>query len=84
MQQGKVFLMYSLSDNSNTEDLRNSRKKKPSTKVQLDLLEGATSDDSTIVSLVAQAIKNTNGGFVLVDFPRNRNQAQLLERELTG
>lgn len=65
-------------------------------KVQLSLYEGNTADDATLVSLVVDAIRrvsiagpekdNTDksGGWILVDFPRTKAQAQLLERELSG
>ncbi|KAI9197523.1 uncharacterized protein BJ171DRAFT_427982 [Polychytrium aggregatum] len=62
-------------------------------KLQLSMLEGGTADDNLVVSLVVDAIRKatpsddnpiSSGGWVLVDFPANRNQAQLLEKELSG
>jgi adenylate kinase family enzyme len=46
-------------------------------------------DDEYQVSLIMAAIRkaseaNDSSGWLLVDFPRTRNQAQLLEKELTG
>jgi adenylate kinase family enzyme len=56
-------------------------------KLQQAMLEGKSPDDTILISLVTQAIKNVDpalSGWVLVDFPRNRKQALLLEKELTG
>lgn len=56
-------------------------------KIQIALMEGQSPDDSLIVDLVIDAMCQENskpGGWVLVDFPRTRDQAALLERELTG
>ncbi|RKP16927.1 hypothetical protein ROZALSC1DRAFT_24728 [Rozella allomycis CSF55] len=49
-------------------------------------------DDNLMVSIVANKIKECNleieekrfGGWVLIDFPRTRNQAMLLDKELIG
>jgi adenylate kinase family enzyme len=56
------------------------------------LSTGSPIDDNIIVYIMAEAIKLANqqveqkqfGGWILDDFPRNKIQAQLLERELTG
>jgi adenylate kinase family enzyme len=57
------------------------------------MIEGNPSDDEAIVTAVAAAIRKCCGdqaigapgnSWILVDFPRTRNQAQLLEKELSG
>ncbi|KAI8807069.1 hypothetical protein BJ742DRAFT_854688 [Cladochytrium replicatum] len=59
-------------------------------KLQAAMMEGSVPDDTLLVTLVVEAIRASTaseahpGGWVLVDFPRNRNQAQLMERELSG
>ena len=56
-------------------------------KIQLAMMEGKTPDDSLILSLVTNALKEvekTKSGWIMVDFPRNKAQALLLEKELTG
>ncbi|KAI8999817.1 hypothetical protein BC832DRAFT_563700 [Gaertneriomyces semiglobifer] len=61
-------------------------------RLQGSLLEGRAPEDELLVFLVVDAIQEAlsqpspdfPGGIVLVDFPRNKQQSQLLERELTG
>ncbi|KXS16769.1 hypothetical protein M427DRAFT_30893 [Gonapodya prolifera JEL478] len=61
-------------------------------KLQMALLEGRSPDDALLVSLVVEYVNQISapadgsppGGWILSDFPRNRNQAQLLEKELSG
>ena len=56
-------------------------------KLQQAMLERKSPDDSILTSLVTQALKNVDpnlSGWVLVDFPRNKKQALLLEKEITG
>ncbi|KAJ3039877.1 Sperm flagellar protein 2 [Rhizophlyctis rosea] len=59
-------------------------------RIQAMILAGHPVDDALFVALVVDAIKQVpeekegRGGWVLVDFPRNRNQAVGLERELSG
>lgn len=53
------------------------------------MLAGAPPEDQLLVALVVDAIKRVpedkaHGGWVLVDFPRNRGQAVVLEKELSG
>lgn len=52
------------------------------------MLEGAAPDDSLLMALVLDSIKDGEAqghqGWVLTDFPKNRTQALLLEKELTG
>ena len=56
-----------------------------SKKLTSSLLSGESLDDATVVSLVIAAIKDhAESGFILLDFPRTRVQAALLERELSG
>ena len=48
---------------------------------------GKLPEDSWIVHLIGLAINDveeSHSGWILVDFPRNANQALLLEKELTG
>ncbi|KAI8829998.1 hypothetical protein BJ741DRAFT_367645 [Chytriomyces cf. hyalinus JEL632] len=60
----------------------------PGAKLQQSMLGGGSPDDELLVSLVSEAIKKNSGpecpGWVLIEFPRNRYQAQLLEKELSG
>ncbi|KAI8843668.1 hypothetical protein BC829DRAFT_400872 [Chytridium lagenaria] len=70
---------------------RNAPNSAVGSKIQVSMLEGAYADDALLVSLVIEGIKkcttdgkSQSGGWVLVDFPRTRAQAQLLERELSG
>ncbi|KAJ3204680.1 RNA polymerase II subunit A C-terminal domain phosphatase, partial [Clydaea vesicula] len=60
-------------------------------KIQLSMMEGKSPEDSHLVSLVADAMQNLPksesekfSGCILLNFPRNRLQAQLLEKELSG
>ncbi|KAI8928765.1 hypothetical protein BC831DRAFT_447306 [Entophlyctis helioformis] len=56
-------------------------------KIQLAMLEGQSPDDSLLVALIIDALSQQppkSGGWIVVDFPRTRVQAQLLERELSG
>lgn len=56
-------------------------------RLQLTMMEGLSPDDSLLVSLVVEAMSQEPekpGGYVLVDFPKTRQQAQLLEREISG
>lgn len=54
------------------------------------LLDGASLDDEVIVNLVVSKIKSistdsqSTGGWIALDFPRNRQQAQLFEKEISG
>ncbi|EPZ35053.1 hypothetical protein O9G_005789, partial [Rozella allomycis CSF55] len=58
----------------------------------LNVQEILSLDDNLMVSIVANKIKECNleieekrfGGWVLIDFPRTRNQAMLLDKELIG
>ncbi|KAI9311754.1 hypothetical protein BDR26DRAFT_1017305 [Obelidium mucronatum] len=58
------------------------------TKLQQSMAGGNGPDDELLVNLVMESIKKHSAedapGWVLVDFPRNRYQAQLLEREISG
>lgn len=61
-------------------------------KIEESLLAGNEVEDLVLVTLIANCIRETNeevesgewGGWILDDFPRTKNQAQLLEKELTG
>jgi adenylate kinase family enzyme len=57
-------------------------------KIQLALLEGASPDDTLLVQLAIDAMSHETepglGGWILVDFPKTKLQAQMLERELSG
>ncbi|KAI8620173.1 hypothetical protein BC830DRAFT_1100580 [Chytriomyces sp. MP71] len=57
-------------------------------KLQQALLSGGCPSDELLVTLVTEAIKKHSQpeapGWILLDFPRNRYQAQLLEKELSG
>lgn len=56
-------------------------------KIQLCLVEGRSPDDALLVELVVKAIQKlslTPSGWILVDFPKTKEQAVLLERQLTG
>jgi len=55
------------------------------------MLEGGYPNDELLVQLIIDAISRVNidhpdckGGWILVNFPQNKEQAVLLERELTG
>ena len=56
------------------------------------LVKGQPLDEAVIIPIMIHAIKEANDqvakkeilGYVLDDFPRTRNQAQALEKELTG
>lgn len=64
--------------------------------MQLSMMEGSSPDDQLLVDLVIDTLKRLgneeeaktgsqeNFGWVLLNFPRNRSQAQLLEKELSG
>jgi adenylate kinase family enzyme len=57
--------------------------------IQQSLLEGQAPDDEHIIKLLIIEIKKQsenpiNSGWVLVDFPRTKAQAQLFEKELSG
>jgi adenylate kinase family enzyme len=48
---------------------------------------GKIPENSWMISLIGMAIKEVNeskSGWILLNFPRNSNQALLLEKELTG
>jgi hypothetical protein len=50
-------------------------------------MEGQSPEDSLLVDLVVCALSQLSeggGGWILLDFPKTREQAVLLERELTG
>lgn len=50
-------------------------------------MEGHSPDDSLLVDLVVYALNQQSeggGGWILLDFPKTRDQAVLLERELSG
>ncbi|RKO93481.1 hypothetical protein BDK51DRAFT_25580, partial [Blyttiomyces helicus] len=63
-------------------------------KIQLAMMEGSSPDDHLLVTLVVEAMRKATvptdqqqfgaGGWILVDFPRTRAQAQILEKELSG
>lgn len=62
-------------------------------KLQESLLQGKPADEALVTSLVADAIRTLNAaiatdtkasGWILVDYPRNKLQAQALEKELSG
>jgi adenylate kinase family enzyme len=59
-------------------------------KIQVSMMEGSVADDSILVSLAVESIRKATsndsemGGWILVDFPRTKSQAQLLEKELSG
>lgn len=57
-------------------------------KVQMSMLEGQAPDDAFVVQLIIDAIREEpaehTGGWLIVDFPKTKAQAQLLEHELTG
>jgi adenylate kinase family enzyme len=56
-------------------------------KLQLAMAEGLKPDDTLLVALLVEAMQQEPekpGGWILVDFPRTKQQAQLLERELSG
>ncbi len=65
-------------------------------KMQISMMEGSSPDDQLLVNLVIDTLKRLgneeeaktgsqeNFGWVLLNFPRNRAQAQLLEKELSG
>ncbi|OUM67060.1 hypothetical protein PIROE2DRAFT_58969 [Piromyces sp. E2] len=59
--------------------------------IQIKMLEGGYPNDELLVQLVIDAISRVDidhpdckGGWILVNFPQNREQAVLLEKELTG
>lgn len=49
-----------------------------------DIVLESSLDDGAVVNLVIKAINEVVGGFVLVGFPKTRNQALLMESGLTG
>jgi hypothetical protein len=56
-------------------------------KMRLQLMEGQSPDDLLIVDLIVITLSQQSeggGGWILSDFPNTREQAVLLERELTG
>jgi adenylate kinase family enzyme len=56
-------------------------------KLQLIMMEGQVPDDNLLVSLLIEAMSQeppTPGGWMIIDFPKTRQQAQILERELSG
>ena len=62
-------------------------------KAQEALIQGSEVAEETIAALVAEAIRTLNakisedprvGGWILVDYPKTKSQAQALERELSG
>ncbi|KAJ3032751.1 Sperm flagellar protein 2, partial [Rhizophlyctis rosea] len=58
-------------------------------RIQAAMLAGSPPEDHHLIALVVDAIHQVpetqaHGGWVLVDFPRNRNQAVVLEKELSG
>jgi hypothetical protein len=57
------------------------------TKLMAVLAEGQNPDDALLVSLLVDTLiqePEKSGGFIILDFPCTINQAQLLERELSG
>lgn len=56
------------------------------------LSKGLKLEESLLISIMTHAIKEANDlvsqkqiiGYILDDFPRTRNQAQMIEKELTG
>ena len=55
--------------------------------IQINMMQGNAPDDKHLVQLVVHAMNHeplSSGGWILVGFPNTKNQAQLLERELSG
>ncbi|KAI9355938.1 hypothetical protein DFJ73DRAFT_824011 [Zopfochytrium polystomum] len=84
-----VLLKEHMSQHENSEKeakTQDHSKRQSSSKV---LMEGAAIDDEAIVNLVAAAVrkiseKSAATGWIILNFPRNRQQAQLFEKELSG
>lgn len=56
-------------------------------KLKESMKAGKIPEDTWIISLIGLAIKGVDeskSGWILLNFPRNSNQALLLEKELTG
>lgn len=56
-------------------------------KIRLQLMEGHSPDDALVIDLIAltlNQLSESGGGWILVNFPNTREQAVLLEKELTG
>jgi adenylate kinase family enzyme len=73
--------------NSSEKDKKPLSKQQIGAKLQLPMMEGQAPDDFLLVSLVLEAMSQEPerpGGYLLVDFPKTRQQAQLLEREISG
>jgi adenylate kinase family enzyme len=73
--------------NSSEKDKKPLSKQQIGAKLQLAMLEGQAPEDSLLVALVLEAMSQEPerpGGYLLVDFPKTRQQAQLLEREISG
>eukprot|EP00833_Pecoramyces_ruminatium_P006888 jgi/Orpsp1_1/1180920/evm.model.c7180000075125.1 len=94
-----VSTIETKSGNEDTNELNSSFKSKKNSltraqigsEIQIKMLEGGYPNDELLVQLVIDSISRVNidhpdckGGWVLVNFPQNREQAALLEKELTG
>jgi adenylate kinase family enzyme len=56
-------------------------------KLKESMTAGKIPENSWMISLIGMAIKEVNetkAGWILLNFPRNSDQALLLEKELTG
>ncbi|TPX51313.1 adenylate kinase [Synchytrium endobioticum] len=56
-------------------------------KLEMSMLEGSKPDDTVVAGVIALAIKaceEQGRGWVICNFPKSRNEAQLLERYLSG
>eukprot|EP00833_Pecoramyces_ruminatium_P017937 jgi/Orpsp1_1/1191969/evm.model.d7180000089725.1 len=93
-----VSTIETKSGNEDTNELNSSFKSKKNSltraqigsEIQIKMLEGGYPNDELLVQLVIDSISRVNidhpdckGGWVLVNFPQNREQAALLEKELT-
>ncbi|ORX79042.1 hypothetical protein BCR32DRAFT_294674 [Anaeromyces robustus] len=94
-----VSTIEAKSGNEDSNELNSTFKSKKSSltrsqigsEIQIKMLEGGYPNDELLVQLVIDSISRVNvdypdckGGWILVNFPQNREQAVLLEKELTG
>ncbi|ORX47939.1 hypothetical protein BCR36DRAFT_405248 [Piromyces finnis] len=95
----KVSTIEAKAGNEDTNELNSTFKSKKNSltrsqigsEIQIKMLEGGYPSDELLVQLVVNSISRVNidhpeckGGWILVNFPQNHEQAALLEKELTG
>ena len=82
-------ITFSRKKDKNDKDVKKLTKPQIGAMLQHAMTDGQSPDDSLLVQLVTDAMSmepapEKRGGWLILDFPQTRNQAMLLEKEISG